>query len=144
MAESPYDLRYWREQESGPQVTTTKEPFHDCLFILERLDYVTLHNRVGLGGVERLGGPSQPVNAGDDDVPHAICTVEDSQLVMNALGMLSGQRSVRTGGIVHAVQCTSGALNEKVRSAGLVSSFRSSGDALDKSMVESFWSGMRN
>lgn len=77
----------------------------------------------------------------------SIDTVQDSQLVINALDMAINQRTVRTGGIVHAdhgVQFTSWAFTEKVRSAGLMPSFGSVGDALDNAMMESFWSSMQN
>jgi transposase InsO family protein len=77
----------------------------------------------------------------------SIDTVQDSQLVINAVDMAINQRTVRTGGIVHAVhgvQFTSWAFTEKVRSAGLMPSFGSVGDALDNAMMESFRSSMQN
>lgn len=77
----------------------------------------------------------------------SIDTVQDSQLVINALDMAISQRTVRAGGIVHAdhgVQFTSWAFTEKVRTAGLMPSFGSVGDAFDNAMMESFWSSMQN
>jgi len=77
----------------------------------------------------------------------SIDSVQDSQLVVNALDMAIGQRSIRKGGIVHAdhgVQFTSWAFTEKVRAAGLMPSFGSVGDAFDNAMMESFWSSMQN
>ena len=77
----------------------------------------------------------------------SIDTVQDSQLVINALDMAISQRTVRKGGIVHAdhgVQFTSWAFTEKVRTAGLMPSFGSVGDAFDNAMMESFWSSMQN
>jgi transposase InsO family protein len=77
----------------------------------------------------------------------SIDTVQDPQLVINALDMAISQRSGRTGGIVHAdhgVQFTSWAFARKVRNAGLMPSFGSVGDALDNAMMESFWSSMQN
>ena len=80
----------------------------------------------------------------------SIDTVQDSQLVINALDMAINQRTVRTvrtRGIVHAdhgVQFTSWAFTEKVRSAGLMPSFGSVRDALDNAMMEFSWSSVQN
>ena len=76
----------------------------------------------------------------------SIDSVQDSQLVVNALDMAIKQRKVRRGGIVHAdhgVRCPSWSFTERVRSAGLMPSFRSVGDAFDNAMMESFWSSMQ-
>jgi putative transposase len=76
----------------------------------------------------------------------SIDSVQDSQLVVNALDMAIGQRSKRRGGIVHAdhgTQFTSWAFTDKVRQAGLMPSFGSVGDAFDNAMMESFWSSMQ-
>ena len=64
----------------------------------------------------------------------SIDTVQDAQLVINALDMAISQRQTRKGGIVHAdhgVQFTSWAFTDKVRTAGLMPSFGSVGDAFD-------------
>jgi len=77
----------------------------------------------------------------------SIDTVQDSQLVINALDMAISRRTVRAGGIVHTdhgVQFTSWAFTEKVRAAGLMPSFGSVGDAFDNAMMASFWSSMQN
>lgn len=77
----------------------------------------------------------------------SIDTVKDAQLVINALDMAISQRQTREGGIVHAdhgVQFTSLAFTEKVRNAGLRSSFGSVGDAFGYAMLESFRSSMQN
>ena len=76
----------------------------------------------------------------------AIDSVQDSQLVVNALNMAIHQRKVHRGGIVHAdhgVQFTSWSFTERVREAGLMPSFGSVGDAFDNAMMESFWSSMQ-
>ena len=67
-------------------------------------------------------------------VDWSIDTVQDSQLVVNALDMAIKQRRVRRGGIVHAdhgVQFSSRSFTEHVREAGLMPSFGSVGDAYD-------------
>lgn len=77
----------------------------------------------------------------------SIDTVQDSQLVINALDMAINQHTVRTGAIVDAdrgVQFTSWELTDKVCSAGCMTSFGSVGDALENAMMESFWSSMQN
>jgi putative transposase len=77
----------------------------------------------------------------------SIDSVQDSQLVVNALDMAIKQRKVRRGGIVHVdhgVQFTSWSFTERVRSAGLMPSFGSVGDAFDNAMMESFWSSMQD
>ncbi|GAA2841627.1 hypothetical protein GCM10010471_25330 [Leucobacter komagatae] len=76
----------------------------------------------------------------------AIDSKQDSTLVVNALDMALRSRTPDPGGIVHAdhgVQFTSWAFAQKFRSAGLLSSFGSVGDALDNAMMESFWSSMQ-
>ena len=76
----------------------------------------------------------------------SIDTVQDAQLVVNALDMAITQRSTKRGSIVHAdhgVQFTSWAFTDKVRQAGLMPSFGSVGDAFDNAMMESFWSTMQ-
>ena len=88
-------------------------------------------------------------------VPHACCrkTVgwaidfkQDSTLVVNALDMALRARTPAPGGSVHAdhgVQFTSWAFTQKIRTAGLLPSFGTVGDALDNAMMESFWSSMQ-
>jgi putative transposase len=76
----------------------------------------------------------------------SIDSLQDAQLVVNALDMAISQRKIRRGSIVHAdhgVQFTSWAFTEKVRQAGLMPSFGSIGDAFDNAMMESFWSSMQ-
>ena len=76
----------------------------------------------------------------------SIDSVQDAQLVVNALDMAIQQRSTKRGSIVHAdhgVQFTSWAFTDKVRQAGLMPSFGSVGDAFDNAMMESFWSTMQ-
>lgn len=56
------------------------------------------------------------------------------------------QRRTKDRSIVHAdhgVQFTSWSFTEKVRTAGLMPSFGSVGDAFDNAMMESFWSSMQ-
>ena len=76
----------------------------------------------------------------------SIDSVQDAQLVVNALDMAIKQRTTKGGSIVHAdhgVQFTSWAFADKVRQAGLMPSFGSIGDAFDNAMMESFWSTMQ-
>ena len=76
----------------------------------------------------------------------SIDSVQDAQLVVNALDMAIQQRSTKRGAIVHAdhgVQFTSWAFTNRVRQAGLMPSFGSVGDAFDNAMMESFWSTMQ-
>jgi putative transposase len=76
----------------------------------------------------------------------SIDSVQDARLVVNALDMAIGQRRTKPGGIVHAdhgTQFTSWAFTDAVRSAGLMPSFGSVGDAFDNAMMESFWSTMQ-
>lgn len=76
----------------------------------------------------------------------AIDSKQDSTLVVNALDMALRARAPSPGGIVHAdhgVQFTSWAFTQKIRSAGLLPSFGTVGDALDNAMMESFWSSMQ-
>ena len=76
----------------------------------------------------------------------SIDSVQDAQLVVNALDMAIQQRTIKRGSIVHAdhgVQFTSWAFTDKVRQAGLMPSFGSVGDAFDNAMMESFWSTMQ-
>jgi len=76
----------------------------------------------------------------------SIDSVQDAQLVVNALDMAIQQRKIKRGSIVHAdhgVQFTSWAFTDKVRQTGLMPSFGSVGDAFDNAMMESFWSTMQ-
>lgn len=76
----------------------------------------------------------------------SIDTIQDSQLVVNALDMAIKQRRTKHGSIVHAdhgVQFTSWSFTERIRAAGLLPSFGSVGDAFDNAMMESFWSSMQ-
>ena len=76
----------------------------------------------------------------------SIDSVQDAQLVVNALDMAIQQRKIKRGSIVHAdhgVQFTSWAFTDKVRQAGLMPSFGSVGDAFGNAMMESFWSTMQ-
>jgi putative transposase len=76
----------------------------------------------------------------------SIDSVQDSNLVVNALDMAIKQRQTKKGSIVHAdhgVQFTSWAFTSRIREAGLMPSFGSVGDAYDNAMIESFWSSMQ-
>lgn len=76
----------------------------------------------------------------------SIDSIQDAQLVINALDMAIKQRRPRRGSIVqadHGVQFTSWAFTDTVRQAGLMPSFGSVGDAFDNAMMESFWSTMQ-
>jgi len=76
----------------------------------------------------------------------SIDSVQDANLVVNALDMAIRQRSAKPGSIVHAdhgVQFTSWSFTERVRQSGLMPSFGSVGDAFDNAMMESFWSSMQ-
>jgi putative transposase len=76
----------------------------------------------------------------------SIDSVQNSNLVVNALDMAIKNRRPAVGGIVHAdhgVQFTSWSFGEKIRSAGLMPSFGTVGDGLDNAMIESFWSSMQ-
>jgi putative transposase len=76
----------------------------------------------------------------------SIDTVQDSNLVVNALDMAIKQRKARRGSIVHAdhgAQFTSWSFTSRIREAGLMPSFGSVGDAFDNAMMESFWGSMQ-
>lgn len=76
----------------------------------------------------------------------AIDTVQDSNLVINAIDMAIGQRRPVAGTITHAdhgVQFTSWAFTERLRRHGIAPSFGTVGDAYDNAMMESFWSSMQ-
>lgn len=76
----------------------------------------------------------------------SIDTVQNANLVVNALGMAIKNRDPAPGGIVHAdhgAQSTSWAFTDRIRSAGLMPSFGSIDDRLDNAMMESFWSSMQ-
>jgi len=67
----------------------------------------------------------------------SIDSVQDSQLVVNALDMAIKQRKPPPGGVVradHGVQFTSWAFTNKIRSAGLMPSFGSIRDAYDNAI----------
>jgi transposase InsO family protein len=76
----------------------------------------------------------------------SIDSVQDTQLVVNALDRAIKQRRAKRGSIVHAdhgVKSTSWAFTDKVRQAGLMPSFGSVGDVFDNAMMESFWSTLQ-
>jgi transposase InsO family protein len=76
----------------------------------------------------------------------SIDTVQDSNLVVNALDMAIKNRNPSPGVVVHAdhgVQFTSWAFTNRIKEAGLMPSFGSVGDGLDNAMMESFWSSMQ-
>ncbi|HUW77691.1 MAG TPA: IS3 family transposase, partial [Candidatus Nanopelagicaceae bacterium] len=76
----------------------------------------------------------------------SIDTVQNANLVVNALDMAIKNRNPAQGGIVHAdhgAQFTSWAFTNRIRQAGLMPSFGSVGDGLDNAMMESFWSSMQ-
>jgi len=76
----------------------------------------------------------------------SIDTIQNSNLVVNALDMAIKNRHPEPGGVVHAdhgAQFTSWAFTDRVRKAGLMPSFGSVGDGLDNAMMESFWSSMQ-
>ena len=73
-------------------------------------------------------------------------TVQDANLVVNALDMAIKNRRPEPGGVVHAdhgTQFTSWAFTNKIRSSGMMPSFGTVGDGLDNAMMESFWSSMQ-
>ncbi len=76
----------------------------------------------------------------------SIDSVQNSNLVVNALDMAIKNRRPTPGGVVHAdhgAQFTSWAFTDRIRSAGLMPSFGTVGDGLDNAMMESFWSSMQ-
>jgi len=76
----------------------------------------------------------------------SIDTIQNSNLVVNALDMAIKNRQPKPGGVVHAghgAQFTSWAFTHRIRKAGLMPSFGSVGDGLDNAMMESFWSSMQ-
>ena len=76
----------------------------------------------------------------------SIDSVQDANLVVNALDMAIKNRGPAPGGVVHAdhgTQFTSWAFTNKIRSCGMMPSFGSIGDGLDNAMMESFWSSMQ-
>jgi putative transposase len=69
----------------------------------------------------------------------SIDTVQNANLVVNALDMAIKNRNPAQGGIVHAdhgAQFTSWAFTNKIRQAGLMPSFGSVGDGLDNAIDE--------
>ena len=81
------------------------------------------------------------------NVGWSIDSCQDTTLVVNALDMAKKQRRTKRGSIVHAdhgVHFTSWSFTERIRDAGLMSSFGSVGAAFDNAMMESFWSSMQN
>jgi putative transposase len=76
----------------------------------------------------------------------SIDSVQNSNLVVNALDMAIKNREPQAGGVVHAdhgTQFTSWVFTEQIRSAGLMPSFGTVGDGLDNAMMESFWGSMQ-
>lgn len=76
----------------------------------------------------------------------SIDSVQNSNLVVNALDMAIKNRRPEPGGVVHAdhgTQFTSWSFTDRIRSAGLMPSFGTVGDGLDNAMMESFWSSMQ-
>lgn len=76
-------------------------------------------------------------------VGRSIDTVQNSDLIVNALDMAVKNQQFIPGGVVHAghdLQLPSGVFTNKIREVGLMSSFGSIGDGLDNGMMESFWS----
>jgi transposase InsO family protein len=76
----------------------------------------------------------------------SIDSIQDAQLVVNALDMAINQRHTKRGGIVHAdhgVQFTSWAFTDRAKRSGLVPSMGSIGDCYDNAMIESFWGRMQ-
>ena len=76
----------------------------------------------------------------------SIDSVQNSNLVVNALDMAIKNREPDPGGIVHAdhgAQFTSWVFTDRIRSIGLMPSFGSVGDGLDNAMMESFWGSMQ-
>jgi putative transposase len=76
----------------------------------------------------------------------SIDSIQNSNLVVNALDMAIKNRDPEPGGVVHAdhgTQFTSWVFTEKIRSAGLMPSFGTVGDGLDNAMMESFWGSMQ-
>lgn len=76
----------------------------------------------------------------------SIDSVQNSNLVVNALDMAIKNRDPNPGGVVHAdhgAQFTSWVFTDRIRSVGLMPSFGSIGDGLDNAMMESFWGSMQ-
>ena len=76
----------------------------------------------------------------------SIDTVQDANLVVNALDMAIKNRQPEPGSGVHAdhgTQFTSWAFTNKIRSSGMMPSFGTVGDGLDSAMMDSFWSSMQ-
>jgi len=75
----------------------------------------------------------------------SIDTIQNSNLVVDALDMAIKSRQPEPGGVVHAdhgVQFTSWAFTDWISKAGFMPSFGSVGDGIDNAMMESFWSSM--
>lgn len=103
------------------------------LWVTDIIEHPTLEGKVFCAAV--LDTCSRKI------VGPAIDSKQDSTLVVNALDMAIRARIPAPGGIVHAdhgVQFTSWAFTQKIRSAGLLQSFGTVGDALDNAMMESF------
>jgi len=76
----------------------------------------------------------------------SIDSVQNSNLVVNALDMAIKNRNPAPGGVVHSdhgTQFTSWALSQRIKQAGLLPSLGTIGDAYDNAMMESFWSKMQ-
>jgi len=73
-------------------------------------------------------------------------SVQEANLVVNALDMAIKNRAPTPGGVAHAdheTQFTSWAFTNKILSSRIMPSFGSVGDGLDNAMMESFWSSMQ-
>ncbi len=76
----------------------------------------------------------------------SIDSVQNSNVVVNALDMAIKNRRLARGGLVHAdhgAQFRSWAILDRIRSAGLIPSFGTVGDELGDAMMESFLSSVQ-
>jgi putative transposase len=76
----------------------------------------------------------------------SIDSIQDTKLVLNALGMVTQRRPSRDGLVMHSdrgVQFTSWAFSQELRAAGISPSMGAVGSAYDNALMENFWGRMQ-
>jgi putative transposase len=75
----------------------------------------------------------------------SIDSIQDTKLVLNALGMATQRRPGRDGLVMHSDgrSVTSWAFSQQLRAAGISPSMGAVGSAYDNALMESFWGRMQ-